>query len=77
MLRVGTLEGSSWKENYPKTSCYFVFPDSKPKWKINASMFPVSIDNKFDSSGNNPSLVLDMFANESDRYRIANSLTKR
>lgn len=52
------------KENYSKTPCYFVFPDSKLKWRINASMFPVSIDNKFDSSDNNPSLVLDMFANE-------------
>jgi hypothetical protein len=31
MLRVGTLEGSSWKENYPKTPCYFVLDDSKPK----------------------------------------------
>jgi hypothetical protein len=74
MLRIGTLEGSSWKENYLKTLYYFVFSDSKPKWRFSTFMFPVSIDNKFDSSGNNPSVVLDMFANESDCYRIANSL---
>ncbi|RGB42250.1 hypothetical protein C1646_810091 [Rhizophagus diaphanus] len=74
VLRIGALEGSSWKENYPKTSCYFVYPDRKPKWTTNTSMFPVSIDNRFDSSGNNPSLFLEMLENVLDRYLIANFL---
>ncbi|CAG8570041.1 9719_t:CDS:1, partial [Funneliformis caledonium] len=60
LFRVGTLEGSSWKEDYPKTSCYFVLPDSTPKWRIEASMSPLSYDNRFDSSGNNPTLVVEM-----------------
>jgi len=74
LFRVGTLEGSSWKEDYPKTPCYFVLPDSKPKWRIDASMSPLSYDNRFDSSGNNPTLVVEMIENESDRYHIAKSL---
>ncbi|CAB4423843.1 unnamed protein product [Rhizophagus irregularis] len=74
VLRVGALEGSSWKENYPKTPCYFVYPDSKPKWTTNTSMFPVSNDNRFDSSGNNPSLFLEMLEDVLNRYHIANFL---
>ncbi|CAI2190820.1 14849_t:CDS:1, partial [Funneliformis geosporum] len=74
LFRVGTLEGSSWKEDYPKTPCYFVLPDSAPKWRFEAFMSPLSYDNRFDSSGNNPTLVIEMIENESDRCRIAKSL---
>ncbi|EXX75380.1 uncharacterized protein OCT59_017995 [Rhizophagus irregularis] len=74
VLRVGALKGSSWKENYLKTPCYFVYPDSKPKWMTNTSMFPVSNDNRFDSSGNNLSLFLEMLENILNRYHIANFL---
>ncbi|CAG8499123.1 5679_t:CDS:2 [Paraglomus brasilianum] len=74
LLRVGTMVGSSWEENYPKSPCYFVLPDSRPKWIYNCSMPSVSNRNRFDSSGNNPSVVVEMIANESDRCRIATSL---
>ncbi|CAB4394532.1 unnamed protein product [Rhizophagus irregularis] len=74
VLRVGALEGSSWKENYLKTPCCFVYPDSKPKWTTNTSMFPVSNDNRFNSSGNNPSLFLEMLEDILNRYHIANFL---
>lgn len=74
LFRVGTLEGASWKENYPKTPCYFVLPDSRPKWKINESMSLLSYDNRFDASGNNPTLEVEMIENEPDRFRIAKSL---
>ncbi|CAG8612524.1 9681_t:CDS:2 [Paraglomus occultum] len=62
------------EENYPKSPCYFVLPDSTPKWKCNCSMPSVSNRDRFDSYGNNPSVVVEMIANESDRYRIATSL---
>ena len=29
VFRVGTMVGSLWEENYPKSPCYFVFPDIK------------------------------------------------
>jgi hypothetical protein len=74
LFRVGTLEGASWKEDYSKTPCYFVLPDSKPKWRINESMSLLSHDNRFDLFGNNPSLEVEMIENEPDRFRVAKFL---
>lgn len=74
VLRIGALVGSSWKEDYPKTSCYFVLPDSKPRWKIDKTMPLLSYDNRLDLSGNNPTLEVEMIENESDRFRIAKFL---
>ena len=44
MLRVGSLEGSSWREKYSRNPCYLVYPDSKPEWKFSSFIFPMSIN---------------------------------
>ncbi|CAG8530930.1 8293_t:CDS:2 [Funneliformis mosseae] len=74
LFRVGTLEGASWKEDYSKTPCYVVLPDSRPKWRIDESMSLLSYDNRFVLSGNNPTLEVEMIENEPDRCHIAKSL---
>lgn len=74
LFRVGTLKGASWKEDYLKIPCYFVLPDSRPKWRIDESMSLLSYDNRFDLSGNNLTLEVEMIENKLDRCRIAKSL---
>jgi hypothetical protein len=62
------------KKTTRKRGVILYYPDSKPKWTTNTSMFPVSNDNRFDSSGNNPSLFLEMLEDVLNRYHIANFL---
>ncbi|CAI2161912.1 8690_t:CDS:2 [Funneliformis geosporum] len=74
LFRVGTLEGFLWREDYPKTLCYLVVPNSTPKWRTDAFMSHLCNNNEDDSFGNNPTVAVEMIENQSDRYRIAKSL---
>ncbi|PKY52344.1 hypothetical protein RhiirA4_469922 [Rhizophagus irregularis] len=65
LCRSGILEGRKLL-----TSCYIVLPDDRPNWRNNSSMPSLSDNNSFDTSCNNPPLVAEMTANESDGIKI-------
>ncbi|RHZ65093.1 hypothetical protein Glove_319g20 [Diversispora epigaea] len=79
LLRIGTLEGSTWTEKNSKTlwtPCHLVLPNDQPEKsdKHDSSLCQVSGSEIIDSSCKNPLIKVEKIINESDCFRVATSL---
>lgn len=83
LLRIGTLAGTTWTKEIPKTPCHLVVPNVKSRGaNIPETMSPVPAGGKQDevrgcrNSSTNPLMIVDMIASESDRCRVATYINR-